>query len=52
VLMNEPLSGLDPMVRDTIIDTVEAIQNGQICGIAEVEDIRGVHCLSLVEWMK
>lgn len=80
ILMDEPLSGLDPMVRDTIIktlisyldleqqtvimsthevaeaepilDTVVAIKNGRICGIAEVEDIRGVHGLSVVEWMK
>ena len=80
VLMDEPLSGLDPMVRDAIIkslisylnlarqtvimsthevaevepilDTVVAMRNGRICGMAEVEDIRGVHGLSLVEWMK
>ena len=80
ILMDEPLSGLDPMVRDTIIkslisylhlerqtvimsthevaevepilDTVIAVQNGQICGMAEVEDIRGVGGLSLMEWIK
>lgn len=80
ILMDEPLSGLDPMVRDSIIkslisyldleqqtvimsthevnevepilDTVVAVQNGQVCGIAEVDEIRGTHGQSLVEWMK
>ncbi|WP_003545508.1 ABC transporter ATP-binding protein [Desulfotomaculum nigrificans] len=80
ILMDEPLSGLDPLVRDSIIqslisyldleqqtvimtthevtevepilDTVVAIQNGQLRGMAEVEEIRMTHGQSLVEWMK
>ena len=80
VLMDEPLSGLDPLVRDSIIqslisyldlehqsvvmsthevtevepilDTVVAIQNGQIRGIAEVDDIRSQHGQNLIGWMK
>lgn len=80
ILMDEPLAGLDPLVRDSIIrslisyldleqqtviitthevtevepllDTVVAVQNGQIRGVAEVEDIRISHGQSLVEWMK
>ncbi|MEG6523772.1 ABC transporter ATP-binding protein [Desulfotomaculum sp. 1211_IL3151] len=80
ILMDEPLSGLDPLVRDSIIrslisyldleqqtviitthevtevepilDTVVAVQNGQIRGVAEVEDIRINHGQGLVEWMK
>ncbi|GAB6178757.1 ABC transporter ATP-binding protein [Desulfotomaculum defluvii] len=80
LLLDEPLSGLDPMVRDSIIqslisyldleqqtviltthevteiepilDTVVAVQNGQIQGIADVDDIRITHGQSLVEWMK
>lgn len=80
VLMDEPLSGLDPIVRDSIIrslisyldleqqtvvitthevaeiepllDTVVAIQNGLVQGMAEVEDIRSNAGKSLLEWMK
>lgn len=80
ILMDEPLSGLDPLVRDSIIrsmithldleqqtvlmsthevseaepvlDMVVAVQGGQICGLDEVDNIRGRHGLSLVEWMK
>lgn len=80
ILMDEPLSGLDPLVRDSIIkslisyldldhqtvimsthevsevepilDTVVAMQSGQVCGVAEVDEIRGTHGQSLVEWMK
>ncbi|GAB6156844.1 ABC transporter ATP-binding protein [Desulfotomaculum varum] len=80
ILMDEPLSGLDPLVRDSIIqslisyldleqqtvimtthevtevepilDIVVAIQNGQLRGMAEVEEIRMTHGQSLVEWMK
>ena len=80
VLMDEPLSGLDPLVRDSIIqslisyldleqqsvvmtthevtevepilDTVVAVQNGRIRGIAEVDDIRSQHGQNLIGWMK
>jgi len=80
VLMDEPLSGLDPLVRDSIIqslisyidleqqsvimtthevtevepllDTVVAVQNGQIRGIAEIDDIRSQQGQSLIGWMK
>ena len=80
ILMDEPLSGLDPMVREAIIkgiisfidigeqtiimtthevaevehllDTVVAINNGQVLNIAETEDIRSDNNISLVEWMK
>ncbi|SHK62423.1 ABC transporter ATP-binding protein [Desulforamulus aeronauticus] len=80
VLMDEPLSGLDPLVRDSIIkslisyldlseqtviitthevtemepilDMVVAVQNGNIQGIAEVDEIRSKYGKSLVEWMK
>ena len=80
ILMDEPLSGLDPMVRDSIIkgllsfvdiekqtviittheireiepllDFVIPLKNGKILEITEVEEIRSVQQLSLVEWMK
>ncbi|MDO7785736.1 ABC transporter ATP-binding protein [Desulforamulus aquiferis] len=80
ILMDEPLSGLDPLVRDSIIkslisyldleqqtvvmtthevtevepilDMVVAVQNGQIRGMAEVDEIRSTHGQNLVEWMK
>ncbi|ABO50044.1 ABC transporter related protein [Desulforamulus reducens MI-1] len=80
ILMDEPLSGLDPMVRDSIIrslisyidlseqtlimtthevaevepilDTVVAIQNGQVRGMVQVDDIRSNEGKGLVEWMK
>ena len=80
ILMDEPLSGLDPLVRDSIIqslisyldleqqsvimtthevtevepilDTVVAVQYGQIRGIAEVDEIRSQLGQSLLDWMK
>lgn len=80
ILMDEPLSGLDPLVRDSIIkslisyitleeqtvvmsthevaevepllDTVVAVYNGEVRGIAEVDEIRSEQGMSLVEWMK
>lgn len=80
ILMDEPLSGLDPMVRDSIIkgllsfvdiekqtviittheireiepllDAVIALKNGKFLEMTEVEEIRSVQQLSLVEWMK
>ncbi len=80
ILMDEPLSGLDPMVRDSIIkgllsfvdiekqtviittheireiepllDVVIALKKGKIMEITEVEEIRSIQKLSLVEWMK
>jgi ABC-2 type transport system ATP-binding protein len=80
ILMDEPLSGLDPMVRDSIIkslisyidlekqtvvmttheiaevepilDTVVAIHDGHVKGMAEVEDIRSTYGRNLVDWMR
>lgn len=80
VLMDEPLSGLDPIVRDSIIrslisyldleqqtvvitthevaeiepilDTVVAIQDGQVQGMIEVDVLRSTQGKSLLEWMK
>lgn len=80
VLMDEPLSGLDPIVRDSIIkslisyldlerqtvvvtthevaeiepilDSVVAIQYGQVKGMVEVEAIRSNAGKSLLDWMK
>ena len=80
ILMDEPLSGLDPMVRDSIIkgllsfvdiekqtviittheireiepllDVVIALKSGKILEMTEVEEIRSIQQLSLVEWMK
>jgi len=80
ILMDEPLAGLDPLVRDIIIkslitytnldeqtvlmsthevaeaepvlDMVVAVRDGQICGMDDVDNIRGKHGLSLMDWMK
>ncbi|AGL02559.1 ABC transporter ATP-binding protein [Desulfoscipio gibsoniae] len=80
VLMDEPLSGLDPLVRESIIksllsyvdlgdqtvvmsthevaevepllDSVVAVQNGEVRGIAGVDNIRSMHGQNLVGWMK
>lgn len=80
VLLDEPLSGLDPLVRESIIksllsnvdlgsqtiimsthevaevepilDSVVAVQNGEVRGITEVDIIRKMHGQSLVEWIK
>lgn len=79
LLMDEPLSGLDPMVREsivkglisfidlekqvvliatheikeieTILDEVILIKDGQIFGHRNVEELRDVENLGIVEWM-
>jgi len=80
VLLDEPFSGLDPMVRESIVkgllsyldfenqtvviatheideiesllDEVLAIQNGKVIGRHNVEELREVEGLSIIEWMK
>lgn len=80
LLMDEPLSGLDPIVRESIIkgllsyvdigkqtlimtthevseiepllDSVIGVKDGEIRGVAEVEDIRSECNKNLVDWMK
>ncbi|MBY0123905.1 ABC transporter ATP-binding protein [Bacillus sp. S/N-304-OC-R1] len=80
LLLDEPFSGLDPMVRESIVkgllsyidyenqiviiatheideiepllDEVLAIQNGKIIGRRDVEELREMEGLSIIEWMK
>ncbi|MBS4191415.1 ABC transporter ATP-binding protein [Bacillus sp. FJAT-49705] len=80
LLLDEPFSGLDPMVRDSIVkgllsyidfdnqiviiatheideiepllDEVLAIQDGKIIGRHNVEELREMEGLSIIEWMK
>lgn len=80
LLLDEPFSGLDPMVRESIVkgllsyldfanqtvviatheideiesllDEVLAIQNGKIVGRHNVEELREVEGLSIIDWMK
>jgi ABC-2 type transport system ATP-binding protein len=80
LLLDEPFSGLDPMVRDSIVkgllsyidfenqtvviatheideiepllDEVIAIQNGKVIGQHNVEELREIKGLSIIEWMK
>ena len=80
LLLDEPFSGLDPMVRESIVkgllsyldfenqtvviatheideiesllDEVLAIQNGKLVGRRNVEELREVEGLSIIDWMK
>ncbi len=80
LLLDEPFSGLDPMVRESIVkgllsyldfenqivviatheideiesllDEVLAIQNGKVVGRHNVEELREIEGLSVIEWMK
>jgi ABC-2 type transport system ATP-binding protein len=80
ILLDEPFSGLDPMVREsivrgllsyidfenqtvviatheideieTLLDDVIAIENGTVCAIENVEELRETKGLSVLEWMK
>jgi ABC-2 type transport system ATP-binding protein len=80
LLLDEPFSGLDPMVRESIVkgllsyidfdkqtvviatheineiemllDEVIGIENGQIRAIENVEELREMQGLSILDWMK